>query len=338
MTLQFAKSTTVHEANLQPRGQRFRVVEKETILKAALEQNVPFPHGCKIGRCGLCKSRLTEGDVLHSDHSDSALSQDEKAGGLVLPCVATPTRDVALAPVLLESSMPGHALRNFGTQVTAVQDLTHDIMLVRLRPEGDPLQFAPGQYATLTLPDGTSRDYSMANRSGAAELEFHLCRVPGGRFSEHAHAKLELGDALRVKGPLGAAYLRTDHTGPILAVAGGSGLAPVKSIVESAIWLGMRQPIHVYFGVREARDLYLTEHFKALGKRHPGMTFTPVLSKGTKGGNHRTGMVHDILAHDFGDLAGWKVYAAGPPSMIEAVTELVLATNLASDDIHADIF
>ncbi|MGC9370511.1 MAG: 2Fe-2S iron-sulfur cluster-binding protein [Paracoccaceae bacterium] len=275
MTSQFEKPSTVHKANLRPHGPRFPVVEGETILRAALDRNVPFPHGCKTGRCGLCKSRLIAGEFLHRDHSDFALSQDEKAGGLVLPCVATPTSDIALAPVLLESSMPGHALRDFDAQVTAIQGLTHDIMLVNFRPEGDPLELAPGQYATLTLPNGTSRDFSMANRSGAAELEFDIRRVPGGRFSEHVHTRHETADVLRVKGPLGAAHLRTNHTGPILAVAGGSGLAPVKSIVESAVWLGMPQPIHVYVGARTEQDLSLLDHFKALGKRHLGMTHTP---------------------------------------------------------------
>lgn len=338
MTLRLEKPAAVYEVGLRPQGPRFRAVEGNTILSAAIDHNVAFPHGCKMGRCGLCKSRLIEGEVLHREHSESALTRDEKANGLVLPCVATPVSDLSLIPVLLESSMPGHELREFGAHVTAVEKLTHDIMLVRLRPEDGPLEFAPGQYSTLSLPDGTARDYSMANRSGAPELEFHIRKLPGGRFSQHVHTRLEPGDVLRVKGPLGAAHLRTNHDGPILAVAGGSGLAPVKSIVESAIWLGMRQPIHVYFGAREERDLYLIDHFEALKKRHPGMTFTPVLSNGADGRDHQTGMVHDVLARDLGDLSGWKAYAAGPPAMVEAVTKRVIAANLGAEDMHADMF
>ncbi|MDU8912259.1 2Fe-2S iron-sulfur cluster-binding protein [Aestuariicoccus sp. MJ-SS9] len=338
MTLRLEKPATVYEVGLRPQGPRFPAFEGNTILSAAIDHNVAFPHGCKMGRCGLCKSRLIEGEVLHREHSESALTRDETASGLVLPCVAAPVSDLSLVPVLLESSMPGHELREFGAHVTAVEKLTHDIMLVRLRPEDGPLEFAPGQYSTLSLPDGTARDYSMANRSGAPELEFHIRKLPGGRFSQHVHTRLEPGDVLRVKGPLGAAHLRTNHDGPILAVAGGSGLAPIKSIVESAVWLGMRQPIHVYFGAREERDLYLMEHFEALGKRHPGITFTPVLSNEPEGGIHQSGLVHDALVHDLGDLSGWKAYAAGPPAMVEAVTARAIAANLSKDDMHADAF
>lgn len=122
--------------------------------------------------------------------------------------------------------------------------------------------------------------------------------MPGGAATQHIHALLKLGDLVLVEGPFGAAYLREQHTGPILCVAGGSGLAPIKAIVEAAIAHGMKQPIHIYFGARGARDLYLVDHFEGLAQRHPNLTFTPVLSDAPVGARWRTGSVTDAVAKD----------------------------------------
>jgi CDP-4-dehydro-6-deoxyglucose reductase/ferredoxin-NAD(P)+ reductase (naphthalene dioxygenase ferredoxin-specific) len=149
---------------------------------------------------------------------------------------------------------------------------------------------------------------------------------------------LRVGDVVHVEGPFGSAYLREGHAGPILCVAGGSGLAPIKSIVAAAAVAGLRQPIRVYFGVRSSRDLYLVEWFTALRSIHPNLTFIPVLSGPDAPTVHRTGPVSEAIAQDLADLDGWKAYVAGPPAMVEATGRVLQQRGLQPRDLHADVF
>jgi CDP-4-dehydro-6-deoxyglucose reductase/ferredoxin-NAD(P)+ reductase (naphthalene dioxygenase ferredoxin-specific) len=161
--------------------------------------------------------------------------------------------------------------------------------------------------------------------------------VPGGRTSGLIHASLKPGDTVLIQGPSGSAYLREAHGGPIIALAGGSGLAPVKSIVETALLSGLAQPIHVYFGVRAERDLYLVAHFRALERRFPKLRFVPVLSQ-TAAKAWRSGFVSDALTEDHRDFSGAKAYVAGPPAMVDAAISVLAARGVPASDIHADVF
>lgn len=178
----------------------------------------------------------------------------------------------------------------------------------------------------------------MASGPGERALEFHIRRVQGGVATHRIHTLLEPGDSVLVEGPFGSSYLRERHTGPILCTAGGSGLAPINGIFEAAIARGMKQPIHVYFGARGERDLYLVDHFVGLAQRHPNVTFTPVLSDATLGSRWRTGFVTDAVAKDLQDFDGWKAYVAGPPPMVEAAMQICSARGLRSEDLYADVF
>lgn len=313
------------------------VPDGQTILEAALAAGIVYPHGCRSGRCGSCKSRLIEGKVDLLQHSRFALTDTERAEGLILACRALPQTDVTVAWLGSEDAALAPPRRIRG-RVSELVDLTHDIKLVRVAPEdGAPLQFAAGQYAQLGFGDIPARSYSMANRDGDQGLEFHIRRVPGGTTSEHVHGALRVGDKATLEFPLGSSSLRQHHTGPILCVAGGAGLAPIKSIVETALANGMKQPIHVYFGARAERDLYLVEHFQALSSRHPNLSFTPVLS-GAQPALYRSGFVTEAVAKDISDLDGWKAYVAGPPLMVDAAMAVTAARGLRSEDLHADVF
>src|SRR3546814_2783707 len=141
-------------------------------------------------------------------------------------------------------------------RVAALENLTHAIRCVRLRTgSGGPLPFIAGQYASVTFRGQPPRDYSMANRPGEAELEFHIRFTSGGATSNFVAESLRVGDPVTVEGPLGESYLRAEDPGPILAIAGGSGLAPMKSIVESALAQGLRQPIHLYKSEEHTSEL-----------------------------------------------------------------------------------
>lgn len=203
--------------------------------------------------------------------------------------------------------------------------------------DGSPLLFTAGQYAQVGFDGVPARSYSMANRHGDDSLEFHIRKVPGGVTSQHVHEALKAGDKLTLEFPLGSSYLRQHHSGPILCIAGGSGLAPIKSIVETALAHGMKQPIHVYFGARGARDLYLVEHFETLADRHNNLSFTAVLSD-TQVAPHRHGFVTDAVAEDLADFDGWKAYVAGPPPMVDAAMAMAFARGLRPEDMHADVF
>jgi CDP-4-dehydro-6-deoxyglucose reductase/ferredoxin-NAD(P)+ reductase (naphthalene dioxygenase ferredoxin-specific) len=313
----------------------------ETVLEAALAQGVPFPHGCRSGNCGACKSRLHRGEVELSPYSDYALTAEERAQGLVLACRAVPWSDAELA-WLEADDLVSHPLRDLTCRVAAIEDLTHDIKLLRLSiVEGGPFTYSAGQYAALAFAGLAPRDYSMANvtdRDGGGAIEFHIRHVAGGASSAHVARGLKPGDTVRVKGPYGSSYLREQHTGPILAIAGGSGLAPIKSIVETALSLGMRQNIRLYFGVRDERDLYLEDHFGQLAARHPNLTFIPVLSSPEQPTRRRMGFVHQAVAQDIAELDGAKAYLAGPPVMVEAATAMLEQRGMRREDIHADAF
>ncbi len=328
----------IHKVQLPQAGRTISVPQGRTILDTALNDRVDYPHGCKSGRCGSCKSRLIGGVVDLLPHTPFALSAEERSEGLILACRALPRSDVTVAWLGGEDEIAGLPVRSISGRVEAVSDATHDIKRIWIRfPSSEPFEFKAGQYARLSFPGAPRRDYSMASRPDEELLEFHIRRVPGGSASERIAATAGLGVTVTVEGPFGSAFLRERHGGPIVAVAGGSGLAPIGSIVQTALAKGMGQPIHLYFGVRSERDLYLTELFAALAGQHRNFRFVPVLSEAPQN-ELRSGFVSDAVGADLPDLDGWKAYFAGPPAMVDAAAPLLLERGIRKDDIHADVF
>lgn len=329
---------TVKRIDIRSARASLDVHAAQTILDAALAANLPYPHGCRSGRCGGCKSRLIEGEVESLQHSPFALTDEEKAGGLILACRALPVTDVAVAWLGGNDEDALQSPRRLNGVVTHLEDLTHDIKLVRIDTvDGAGSRFVAGQYAEVSFDGVPARSYSMANRHGDGGVEFHIRHVPGGAASRHVHRALKAGDKVALEYPMGSSYLRENHSGPILCIAGGSGLAPIKSIVETALAHGMKQPIHVYFGARSERDLYLVNHFRALAEWHANLYFQAVLSEADSAG-YRHGFVTEAVAEDLPDLDGWKAYVAGPPPMVDAAMDVAFARGLTRCDMHADVF
>lgn len=323
-------------ATLPQAGRRIVVTDGQTILQAALDAGIAYPHGCRSGRCGSCKSSLIGGRVELGKHSPFALGEEERALGLILACRAMPLEDVIVEWLDVGYvAMPAVAQ---GATVVAVESKTHDILGIRLKLDDRPaFRFAAGQYLSLAMPGAPARQYSMASRPDDELVELHVRLVAGGRTSSLIHASLKADDRVEIEGPAGSAYLRDAHGGPIIAVAGGSGLAPIKSIVETALNADMSQPIHLYFGARTEDDLYLVDHFRGLEQRFSNLDFVPVLSQAAATG-WRTGFVSEALAEDHRQLAGAKAYVAGPPAMVDTVGSVLTACGVASLDIHADVF
>ncbi len=317
----------------------------ETILAAALRAGVPYPCGCRSGNCGACKSTLSSGEIELSPYSDYALSKAEREQGLILACRAVPWSNCAVA-WLEADDVAMHPVRHLDCEVVEVGAATHDIRIVRMAIKaGGPFDFSAGQYASVIFAPARPaerrlppRDFSMANRPGGDLLEFHIRLVPGGAVTPFVAETLAPGERVRVVGPYGNAFYRPRHAGPILAIAGGSGLAPIKSTVEEALARGAQQPIHLYFGARAERDLYLEDHLRAVAAKHPNLTFVPVLSEPDAPTERRTGFLSEAIGRDFPNLDGFKAYLAGPPIMVETCTQVLKRRGLARQNCHADAF
>ena len=215
--------------------------------------------------------------------------------------------------------------------------MTHDIVRLRLRT-AKPLDYSPGQYATLQFTPEHVRPYSMAGLTGDDELEFHIRIVKDGLVSGYVDRELQVGDTVRVSGPLGTSYLRTRHAGPMLCVAGGTGLAPVLAIVRGALESGMRNDIHVYFGVRSERDIYCTDELFRLAECHPNLTVHVVVAEGSGNPALRSGVVTEAVARDWSSLDGWRAYLCGAPPMVDAATAVARERGVETNHIYADAF
>jgi ferredoxin-NAD(P)+ reductase (naphthalene dioxygenase ferredoxin-specific) len=309
-----------------------------TILDAALAAGVPYPYGCRSGDCGSCKSRLLSGEVtMEGYYAPEALTAAEREAGLILACRASPLTDVAvawLAPVTVARAYP---VRRMRATIVAKELATHDITRLLLSIKGAPLAFAPGQFARLIFRGLPQRSYSMANKPGESVLEFHIRHNPNGLVSGYVADQARIGDTLKLEGPYGTAYLRDADACPLLLVAGGSGLAPMKSILLAVLASQRTYPVYLYHGMRDTRDLYDKECLTALAQP-PLFHFTPVLSMPSQVTQYRTGFVHEAVAADFTTLEGFTVYLAGPPPMVDATTDVVVSLGVQYDNVHADPF
>jgi NAD(P)H-flavin reductase/ferredoxin len=307
----------------------------DTVLASLLRAGLAFPFSCQAGNCGTCKCELVSGDIHELEYSEHALSAAERARGIVLACRAQVWDDTVVRRIDAEELVV-HPSRVMRCRVLELEELTHDIKGVRLAIEaGGPFTFSAGQYAQLEFAPGLSRHYSMASTPDEPELVFHVRHMPGGRTSSFVASHLKVGDRVKVSGPLGIAYLRDAHRGPVLLVAGGSGLAPIQSILCTLLERGHDAPVTLYFGVRSERDLYHEGLLKDLAAQHPNFSYHVVLSEQKGGSSRRYGLVHEFIQVESEDL---MAYLAGPPVMVEAATAALVARGLAQRQIHADAF
>jgi ferredoxin-NAD(P)+ reductase (naphthalene dioxygenase ferredoxin-specific) len=322
------------ELLIQPLQKVIDVEPGANLLDALRNAQVPMSYSCMAGRCGTCRCKVLEGDVLDAGRPQQ--NPLDGADSYVLACQTFVTE-----PCTIEIPEPDevvvHPARIVKATVQAVETLTHDIKRVVLKP-AKPIEFSPGQYAQLQFTPDRIRPYSMAGLSGDGTLEFHVRTVPDGRVSGYIANELKPGDSVRVSGPLGTAYLRCKHDGPMLCVAGGTGLAPILSILRGALAEGMRNPVHLYFGVRSPRDVYGLDWLTDLERRHPALKLNIVVTSGGDPREQRCGLVTEAIEQDLPDLDGWRAYLCGSPPMVEAATVLARRKGLAPARIYADAF
>ena len=222
-------------------------------------------------------------------------------------------------------------------RVVDLVDVARNTRVVRLRPEaGKTFVFRAGQYAQVRFEGREPRFYSLANCPEDGGLEFHIRDNGADLVGSFVLRELENGARVEVRGPYGEAWLREDHAGPLLAVAGGSGLAPMQSIVETALRRDVSRDIHLYVGARDEADVYLDDHFIELTRRYPRLRYVLVLSAAEGRTLRRCGFVSQAVADDFPDLAGFKAHIAGPLPMVEATVAVLRAKGMTDADIHAD--
>jgi CDP-4-dehydro-6-deoxyglucose reductase len=315
--------------------------EGETLLDAGLREGLALPYECRNGGCGVCKATIAYGTVDYGAYQESVLTEDEKRAGKALLCCATPLSDLELeyAPTAAPGGIPVHTY--IGT-VVEMKRLSPDVMQVFLQlPQGEKLRFYAGQYINIILDDGAKRSFSFATAPHVHDLiELQVRLIPGGRFTTQVFNGMKAGDLVRFEGPLGAFFLREDSTKPIIFVAGATGFAPVKSMVEHAFHTGLKRRMILYWGARSLQDLYLGDLAARWAREHSNFTFVPVLSE-PKPEDHwtgRTGLVHEAILEDFPDLSGHQVYACGSVAMVEAAHPAFVAHGMSEHDCFSDAF
>jgi len=322
------------ELVVQPLRRVIPVRPGANLLEVLREHQIPVSYSCMAGRCGTCRCKVIEGELLES--GQETLRPLAGEGRYVFACQTTLT-DSCTIEIPEPDEVVVHPARIVKASVVAIEDMTHDIKRLRLRP-AKPMEFSPGQYANLQFAPGLARPYSMAGLCDDGELEFHVRVVPNGRVTGYIANDLKVGDAVRVSGPLGSAYLRRRHEGAMLCVAGGTGLAPILSIVRGAVAAGMRNPIHVYFGVRSQRDIYGAEWLRVLQGDCANLQVHVVVATDAGVSGLRTGLVTEAIAEDWSSLAGWRAYLCGSPPMVEAASLLARQRGVEPERIYADAF
>jgi len=325
---------------IQPSGHSFPIEAHETILEAALKHGYTLPYSCRDGVCGTCKGRVVSGHVDYGKHQESTLTDAEKAAGMALFCCAKPQSDLVLdcREVNAVKDIP---VKTMPCRVHKMERPAPDVMVLWLKlPANERLQFLAGQYIDILLKDQKPRSFSLANAPHDDEfLELHVRNITGGAFTHHVFEVMKERDILRFKGPLGTFFLREDTEKPIIFVASGTGFAPIKAIIEHALYIGLKRPMHFYWGARKLADLYMLD--KAKQWENSGIKFTPVLSEALPedAWQGRTGFVHQAVLDDYSDLSGHEVYVCGAPIVVEAAhRDFTVQRKLPNEAFFSDAF
>ena len=339
MTIQ--QSAPEFQINLQPSGHTFKAAADETILEAALRQGIGMPYGCRNGACGSCKGTVVSGEFDFGSYQERTLKPEEKAAGKALFCVGKACSDLTLE-IKEIGGFGDIQVRTLPCRVEKVEKPASDVAILSLKlPAQERLQFLAGQYIDILLKDGKRRSYSMANApQDDAYVQIHVRAVPNGQFSQYVFNEMRDRAILRFEGPHGSFFLREDSDKPIVFMAGGTGFAPIKAIIEHAFFSHIDREMVLYWGCRSLEDLYMAALPAQWAKEYPNFTFIPVLSEPKAADNWqgRTGLVHQAILDDFASLSGYQVYACGAPIMIESGQTAFVARGLPEDEFFADSF
>jgi CDP-4-dehydro-6-deoxyglucose reductase len=326
-----------YQALTDPGGHRFEVSPDETLLEAALRQGIRLPYGCRDGRCGSCAAKLLSGHVSYPSGQMEALEGEPP--DVCLTCQAVPAGDILLHVAEIQTAGDVE-VRVLPCRVVEKQQLNHDVVRLYVKlPENQRLHFLAGQYLDFMLRDGRRRAFSIANPPHDDRLlELHIRHVPGGKFTQYVFDSVKDRTIMRIRAPLGTFILREDSERRMIFMGGGTGFAPIKSMIEHAFHVGIERPMHLYWGVRSRRDLYLPKIPEQWVQAHRNLTYTPVLSEPDLDWEGRTGFVHEAVIQDHPDMSGFDVYMSGPPEMVHAGRLAFEARGLDIANMFSDAF
>ena len=327
---------------IKPSGHSFQVEEGESVLDAALRNGYAFPYGCRNGGCGSCKGKVLSGDLNYGTNTPTALSEDDVKNGMALFCQAQACSELTIE-VEEVAAAADIEIRIMPTKVHKKEFLADDVVRLYLKlPDSERLQFLAGQYVDILLKDGRKRSFSIANAPhDDAYIELHIRHVDGGDFTGYVCDELQEKDILRIEGPHGSFFLREESRRPMIFVAGGTGFAPIKGIIEHILAENLDLPMHLYWGVRDHIDLYLADLAQKWAKHIPNFHFVPVLSEPSDEQTEkmRTGYVHQAILEDFPEgFSNFDVYASGPPVMVNAIFDAFKPNGLTEENYFSDAF
>lgn len=330
-----------HSVKLVPSNHNFIVEKDETILTAALRQGINLPYGCRSGNCGTCKSHLVEGNI-HYNVENLCLIEEEKQNNITLLCQALADSDLVIEAQVIPDNEE-IIIKKLPCRVLEKKTLCHDVVSLRIKvPTMEKFAYYAGQYIDILLPDGRHRSFSIANAPHTSDnIELHIRIIEGGEFTNNALKDIEEKTILRIEGPHGQFYLHEESERDMIFMAGGTGFAPIKGIIEHAITHNINRQMYLYWGVRSEEDLYMHELATMWANDFEHIHYIPVLSgpKGSEAERFRTGYVHEAIIEDFPDgLAPYDLYASGPPAMIEAGKIVFELHHLPPEQYYSDAF
>lgn len=303
----------------------------ETVLDALLREEVNISYACKNGTCHSCMVRSP--DVQPPKSAQGGLKATLKHRNHFLACQCHPEQDMVI-------KLPDQS--DFYTEGTIViNEMLNRNTLLLIITFKDAFEFSAGQFVNLQRADGLTRSYSIANIPQESNtLEFHIRRLPGGKFSEWLHDEIKAGDAIAVSEARGHCfYLPERRDEGILLVGTGTGLAPLAGILTDALTQGHCGPIYLFHGSREAEDLYRIDEMRQLAEQHPNFHYIPCVSSGHPVPDGFTrGRANDIALATVSDLKGWRVFLCGHPDMVNQMKRMTFIHGAASADIYADAF
>jgi len=323
-------------------GKSFQVRKGESVLMAALRQGVMLPYSCKNGTCGSCKGIVESGEVHYPFHPPLALEKPDFAEGYALMCQAEPVEDLVIRVREIEA-VRDIQVRMLPARVLEKAQLAANVVRLRLKlPAAQRLQFLAGQYVDVLLSGSKRRAFSIAScPSLENEIELHIRHVEGGDFTGYVFDELEERDILRLEGPLGNFFVRNDRPErPMIMMGGGTGFAPLKSMIENLLEQDDKREIHLYWGARTPGELYLDELPTQWAQRFGHIHYRKAVSEPQKTAETAAfeGFVHEAVIADHPDLSGFDVYMSGPPAMIEAARREFGEHGLPEDRLFYDSF
>lgn len=317
-------------------GRRFEAPQGRSILDAARDHGVTLEYSCRTGRCGICKAPVLSGQTALLRSEDESLSPDEAAKGMILTCCREAVGDVVLNIEPLDR-LAGYDIKMMPARIVSLETLSPDILRVTLKtPPTSPMRFLPGQYVDV-IAEGVRRSYSLANVPRPdGLLELIIKRYPNGQLSEYWFQRATPNDLVRIEGPFGTFFLRDKAPQNILFLATGTGIAPVKALLEELAMDPERAAQHtlrVFWGNREAVNFCWDPSLPSIE-----VAFNRVLSGPDPSWAGRRGHVHLRAVEEDFDPGNTVVYACGSSGMINSARDLLTSLGLSSKHFFSDAF